>query len=274
VDVDKLLCKRACSRSQKTWGWKGKGFSNNSTSSKVSWRWRCNKHRSWGHGIAVVGNGSNADIFDNVVTGFGSTEELNQTGILVGFGAKATGGRNRISENKCNMPSDCGPDPINQGQSVGIFTFDADVGTKIWNNNIISNNDVGIYLYSSSGCCTTEHNTLTNNRFFGLVIQDGDNIVSYNTVSGGSVGIAVVADSVNTVGTLQNNTINGTSVRPIQEISSEDLQQQQMLPITSSNRRTLIHNKRNKYGNHCSSNKGDTINATKAADRKSILMET
>jgi len=118
------------------------------------------------------------------------------------------------------MPSDCGPDPINQGQSVGIFTIDADVGTRISNNNIIYNNDVGIYLYSSSGCCTTEHNTLTNNRFFGLVIQDGDNTMSHNTVSGGSVGIAVIADRVNTIGTLQNNTISGTSARPIQEISS------------------------------------------------------
>jgi len=56
---------------------------------------RINNYSS--HGIAVAGNGSNADIFDNVITGFGSIEELNQTGLLVGFGAKASVGRNRIS---------------------------------------------------------------------------------------------------------------------------------------------------------------------------------
>ena len=117
------------------------------------------------------------------------------------------------------MPSDCGPDPINQGQSVGIFTIEADAGNEISNNDL-ENNDVGIYLYSSGGCCTTHHNTLTNNRFFGLVIQDGDNTVSNNRISGGGVGIAVVADSVNTIGTLQDNTIRGTSVTPVQEISS------------------------------------------------------
>ncbi len=172
------------------------------------------------HGIAVVGNGSTANLFHNVVTGFGSTQELNQVGILVGFGAVATVRHNEISENLCSMPSDCGPDPINQGQSVGIFTMDADAGTE-FSNNRLYNNDVGIYLYSSNGCCTTHHNTLTNNHFFGLVIQDGDNTMSHNTISGGSVGIAVVADSVNTVGTLQNNTITGTSVMQVQEIPSE-----------------------------------------------------
>jgi parallel beta-helix repeat protein len=102
---------------------------------------------------------------------------------MVGFGAVATVRHNEISENICNMPSDCGPDPINQGQSVGIFTIYADAGTEFSNNNLY-NNDVGIYLYSSSGCCTTHHNALTNNRYFGLVIQDGDNTMSHNTISG------------------------------------------------------------------------------------------
>jgi parallel beta-helix repeat protein len=171
------------------------------------------------HGIAVVGNGSTANLLHNVVTGVGGTQELNQVGIIVGFGAMATVRHNEISNNLCNMPSDCGPDPINQGQSVGIFTIYADADTEFSNNNL-SNNDVGIYLYSSDGCCTTQHNTLTNNRFFGLVIQDGNNTMSHNTISGGSVGIAVVADSVDTVGTLEHNSISGTSIMPVQTIQS------------------------------------------------------
>jgi parallel beta-helix repeat protein len=187
------------------------------------------------HGIAVVGNGSTANIFHNVVTGFGSTQELNQVGILVGFGAVATVRHNEISENICSMPSDCGPDPINQGQSVGIFTIYADAGTE-FSNNRLYNNDVGIYLYSSNGCCTTHHNTLTNNRFFALVIQDGDNTMSHNTISGGSVGIAVVADSVNTVGTLKNNTISGTSVMRVQEIPSEGFTATANITRDNSNR--------------------------------------
>lgn len=80
------------------------------------------------HGIAVVGNGSIANIHHNVVTGFSTTQELNQVGIMVGFGAVATVRHNEIRENICNMPSDCGPDPIYQGQSVGIFTVYADAG--------------------------------------------------------------------------------------------------------------------------------------------------
>jgi parallel beta-helix repeat protein len=125
---------------------------------------------------------------------------------MVGFGAMASVTENTISGNICNMPSECGPDPINQGQSVGIFAIEAGDGNKIWNNRL-ENNDVGIYLYSCSGRCTTDDNKLRDNRFFGFIIQDGDNTVSNNKIFGGIVGIAVVADSVNTIGTLKDNII-------------------------------------------------------------------
>lgn len=88
------------------------------------------------HGVCVVGNGSMANISQNVVlTGFGPTRELSQTGIMVGFGASATITNNKISQNICNH-DDCGSDPINQGQSVGIFTIEADANTVISNNSV------------------------------------------------------------------------------------------------------------------------------------------
>jgi parallel beta-helix repeat protein len=40
---------------------------------------------------------------------------------------------------------------------------------------------------------TISQNTLQDNRFFGIVIQDGDGATSQNTISGGQVGIGVVA---------------------------------------------------------------------------------
>ncbi len=52
-----------------------------------------------------------------------------------------------------------------------------------------------------------------------MIIQDGDHAVSDNGISGGTVGVAVVADIVNVVGTLNDNETSGTSVAPVQTFS-------------------------------------------------------
>jgi len=57
-----------------------------------------------------------------------------------------------------------------------------------------------------------------DNRFFGIVIQDGDGNASENTITGGQVGIAVAAGSADTIGVLRGNKIKNTSVVPVQEI--------------------------------------------------------
>jgi len=172
------------------------------------------------HGICIIGNGSTANISETQVIGYGPTPELGQVGIMVGFGARATVRQNQnISQNICTQDG-FGPDPLNQGQSVGIFTIEADAETVI-SNNKVEDNDVGIYQYSSNGCHQTDNNILQNNGYFGLVIQDGDNTCSRNSISDGNVGIGVVAGSVNTVGTLQDNRIRDTLIMDVQEISAE-----------------------------------------------------
>jgi hypothetical protein len=166
------------------------------------------------HGICVIGNGSTADIFGNEVIGYGHTRDLIQVGIMVGFGAKAKVTKNHTIHNISDQDGS-GPDLINQGQSVGVFAIDADAGTFIYQNRV-EGNDVGIYLYESTGLDQTNDNFLTNNRYFGLTIQDSNNTCSGNNITGGNIGIGVVADSVNTVATLQNNRISsGVSVEGI-----------------------------------------------------------
>lgn len=71
--------------------------------------------------------------------------------------------------------------------------------------------------------CTREamlvsHNTLEDNRFFGMVLVDGDHTSSHDKISGGNVGVAVVAISVDTVGTLLHDKIAGAQT-PVQELS-------------------------------------------------------
>src|SRR5574342_283665 len=102
-------------------------------------------------------------------------------------------------------------------QSVGIGGNSNPPGTVI-EENTVSDNDVGIYLFGSDGCCRTRENTLTDNRFFGIVIQDGTNETAENRISGGEVGIGVVADFVDTVGVSRHDRIKRTSVAPVQEL--------------------------------------------------------
>ena len=50
------------------------------------------------------------------------------------------------------------------------------------------------------------------------VIQDGNGETLGNTISGGQVGIGVVADAVDTVGVLRGDSITGTTVAYVREI--------------------------------------------------------
>jgi parallel beta-helix repeat protein len=173
------------------------------------------------HAIAVMGEGSRARILRNHITGYGEPPKLGQAGVAVINQAGATIRDNTISNNLCDpaCDSDCGPDPINQAQSVGIFTFDTEAPIEIEGNTVF-HNDVGIYLYLSNGCRTISNNTLINNRFFGIVIQNGINTTSNNTIYGGAVGEAVVADTSDSTGTFHNDRITETTTSETQEVES------------------------------------------------------
>ena len=166
-------------------------------------------------GIVVTAPGATATVTHNRVTGLGLHGQ--RTGVAVSFGAIGTIVDNTISDNLCDAPF-CGPDPINQGQSAGISVSCADPGTIVARNRL-SRNDVGIYLGPAPHCSLVSHNRLTDNRYFGEIIQDGDSTISHDIISGGQVGVGVVADSIDTIGTLDDVSITGTSVARTQEIS-------------------------------------------------------
>lgn len=169
-------------------------------------------------GIQVRAFGSTATITRNRITGPGSGNSGVPYGVAVNLGATATVSDNTISDNLCDLPSICGPDPINQFQSAGIVVSTTFAGTAIAGNHM-TNNDIGTYLIFAGGCCSDDGNKLINNRYFGAVIQDGDNTLSNDSIVGGQVGVGVVADFEDTTGTLHNVAIEQTSVSPTQTIS-------------------------------------------------------
>lgn len=182
-------------------------------------------------GIGIVGPGSTGTVSENLITGQGpllNSRRFGGVGIEVAGGAVASVTENVVSGHFCGFPIFCGPDPINQAQAAGILVtatppFSVAPPGTVVSENTVSDNDTGIYLIFAPGCCTTEENTLTNNRFFGIEIQDGSNNTSENVISGGQVGIGVIAGgtpfSVDTTAILREDVITGTTVAPVQELS-------------------------------------------------------
>ena len=160
------------------------------------------------NGIVVSNNGSSGVIQNNIVNGPGLPNNIAPNGIQVSSGAVATVTGNTIGGNLCGALS-CGPG-ITDTQSAGILLFQA--GNTQVLSNIVTNNDMGIYTYDSVPL-TIQQNTLIDNRYEGIVLNQGDTTVLSNTVHGGNSGVQLVSyngDTANVTGTLRGNSITGT----------------------------------------------------------------
>ena len=167
------------------------------------------------HGVLALGSGSTLTMSYNKIVGSNPNSAV--VGILFVFGAKGTITHNEVRGNICNLP-ECGPDFFTQLQSAGIVADSAGEGSVI-SNNYVSNNDAGIAVIGASGCCIIDYNKLTDNRFFGITIVDGEQTISNTKILGGNIGVAAVAITANTVAILDNVKIIGATT-PVQELPS------------------------------------------------------
>ncbi|MGC1133608.1 MAG: right-handed parallel beta-helix repeat-containing protein [Nitrososphaeraceae archaeon] len=160
--------------------------------------------------------GTTLEVSYSTITAAAGSPIDGQAGITEFSGAKVNIHHNKVSLNLCDNPA-CGPDFLTQLQGFGIFVDSAAQGSVISYNDV-SNNDGGIAVGGNSGCCKVDHNILTNSRFFGIVVYDGEHIISNTKISGGNVGVLAVAFGVDTVATLDRVIITGTTT-PTQELS-------------------------------------------------------
>ncbi len=171
------------------------------------------------HGVFAFGPGTTLTMSDNKVIG-SAPEEEGIIGILSVL-SKVTITHNEVSKNICNHP-DCGPNFLNQTQAFGIVAVVPGQGSVI-TNNYLSNNDGGIDVEGASGCCIVDQNKLTDNRFFGVTIVDGEHTIYNSKIFGGKVGAAAIAFfEANTTATLDHVRIIGAET-PIQAISTGNL---------------------------------------------------
>jgi nitrous oxidase accessory protein NosD len=165
-----------------------------------------------GSGIVILNEGSTATISHNVVAGPALSADVSTDGIEFVLGATGTVSHNVVSGNRCvPLDPDCGPDFFTEFQHAGIVG--GGEGTVI-SHNLVYDNQVGIYV---GGAAALDHNTLSNNSYFGLALQDGSFTASHDSISGGTGGVAVIASFVDTLAVLDHVKIARTSGAPVQE---------------------------------------------------------
>lgn len=163
------------------------------------------------HGLFALGSETTLTVTRSEVVGV-AEESVGQIGILVVDGAKGIILNNKVSGNICNNPA-CGPDYLSQFQAFGIAVESGTIS-----NNDVSNNDVGVTVFGSGGINDKlDHNKLKDNRFFGMIVDGGNHKSVHDKISGGNVGIAVVAIFADTTATLVHDKITGAET-PTQKI--------------------------------------------------------
>ena len=163
-------------------------------------------------GVVISGPGSSGTLNSNTITGYGNQPSIAANSVQISGGAVATVTGNTISANKCDLAGVCTPDPITGTFSSGVLSYDA--GAVVLTGNIISDTDAGIYSYAPTTPAVIEGNTLLNNRWHGIYIDEGNTTAQSNTITGSLNGVVVasyLANAGDSNANVYSNTISGAT---------------------------------------------------------------
>jgi hypothetical protein len=182
------------------------------------------------NGITIDGAGSTATITKTTVTGIGATDQLAQNGIQVSGGAKASITRSVITGNECDdTAGGCGPDPVMNVQSTGLLFFGAAKGSTV-SNSTITENDIGVYNFNTGTIApsvsqlSVTRDKFVNNRYEGVVFDQGFATASNDSFSVGNVGIQSIQYNGQTFGSkgvANADTVSDMSVAAVRVSSDQ-----------------------------------------------------
>jgi len=160
------------------------------------------------NGITAV-NGSSVMISSNTVTGEGAVNTIAQNGIEVGSGATGTVQDNTVSDNAYTGP--------NGASSGGVLVFGGPyfgapytTGVQV-SHNILTNNDVGIYLYNADASGNAPKAQTKNGAVNNTITNTLNNS---NTTGCGSIGYQAGISELGTKDNIVNNKISGSGYVP------------------------------------------------------------
>jgi hypothetical protein len=186
-------------------------------------------------GIVVDGPGSSAKISGVTVTGAGPVE-IAQNGIQIGRGAAAKITGSTVTGNECSSAEPtCGPNALESAQSGGVLIFGQASGVKVSSSNI-SKNDMGIFYAagfespapSESTTATIKGNTLEENRYEGMVLEEGTVKLNNNNIIGNgkaNVGIMLLQFGGNALGLKasgKGDAVTGTTKCAVEGLSDKE----------------------------------------------------
>ncbi len=175
------------------------------------------------NGPTVVGSGSTMKVINTTVTGEGPSPWTAQNGIEVAFGGQGTVKGSTISGNECELAGICSSSDL-ENQADGVLFYAAAAKSSVTGSSV-SDNDLGVYY--SSGSATEPSspqvkiagNRLTDNRYEGILLEEGRASISSDTIGGtGELGIAILQASYQesaSDSTANKSTIEGMSVAAV-----------------------------------------------------------
>ena len=163
-------------------------------------------------GIVAQAAGTTLSVTSSTITGRGDALANNtaENGIEVDLGAKGTLTKDTVSADECdpNAGVQCGPNLFEDYWGSGVLFYQPAAGSTL-TKSTITDNDVGVYYGSGAATAPASPevalstNTLTGNRWGGLVLDQGSLSSSHDTINGtGAVGIAIFQYASQTFGSV------------------------------------------------------------------------
>jgi nitrous oxidase accessory protein NosD len=165
------------------------------------------------NGITAAGNGVEAIISKDTVEGGGPEPAIAQNGIGIQEGARGVINHATVSGNECEDVPACGPDPLTQYESDGIYFYDAAAGSSV-NSSTADGNDIGIEPFDTSSAPIIQNDVLAHDRDAGVSIGEGQASVLGDTITYSRVGIQLLqfeGQAVAPGGDARSDTIAGMS---------------------------------------------------------------
>jgi hypothetical protein len=165
------------------------------------------------NGITIDGYHSSASISFTTVQGAGPTQQIAQNGIQVSNGAVADITNTTVSGNECSdNAAPCGSNGLTQTQSAGILFYAALKGSTV-QYCVLSDNDMGVYYSANPKSGPVKRpqvrliaDQFTDNRYEGVVLDQGAAVVNSDDFINGNVGIEVIQYSSQTAGSFSTAT--------------------------------------------------------------------
>jgi hypothetical protein len=167
------------------------------------------------NGIAIDGFGSDGEIHDNTVSGFGPTSVVAQNGIQISRGATGEVYKNKVSGNQYTGTG--------EASSTGVLLYGG-CGDKLVtfvdvHNNMAVDNDVGISMDNYNPTCDGPATTPTKNRADNNQISNSKvtNVSGFCDTTGNNCGGRGYQAGIADVGNgdeIANNKISGAGYAP------------------------------------------------------------